>query len=183
MNSMVGPSEETTNGGAVVAAASPTTVTRNPEVVDFEKLLSDLSTAFIRVAVEEIDREIERWLLRIVLAMDVDRGTVMFIDPVDGTLIVTHQVAREGVVTLDKGSNVRVNYPWYTARILSGELLVLSRLDDAPPEAARDRVVADRDGTKSNVTIPLKVGGVIVGAVSFGAVFFEKNGLKKRSSV
>src|SRR5260370_11711180 len=86
----------------------------------------------------------------------------------------THQVARQGVVTLDKGSSVRVNHPWLAARILSGELLVLSRLDDAPAEAAKDRIVADRDGTKSNVTIPVKVGGVIVGAVAFGAVFFEK---------
>src|SRR5271168_518367 len=145
---MVGRSEEE-NGRAVGATASPAEVTRGPEVVDFEKLLADLSAAFVRVAVEEIDREIERWLLRIVLAMAVDRGTFMFIDTVDGTLIVTHQVAREGVINLDKGSNVRVNYPWYTARILSGELLVLSRLDDAPPEAAQDRVVTDRDGTKS----------------------------------
>ncbi len=95
VDSMVGRSEEE-NGRAVVATAALTEVTRSLEVVDFEKLLSDLSAAFIRVAVEEIDREIERWLLRIVFAVDVDRGTVMFIDPVDDTLIVTHQVARGG---------------------------------------------------------------------------------------
>jgi len=77
VNSMVGRSEEE-NGRAVVAAASPTEVTRNPEVVDFENLLGDLSAAFVRVSVEEIDDEMERWLHRIVVAMDVDRGNVAF---------------------------------------------------------------------------------------------------------
>jgi hypothetical protein len=45
---MVGRSQETENGGAVIATASPNEVTQKPEVVDFEKLLSDLSAAFIR---------------------------------------------------------------------------------------------------------------------------------------
>ena len=44
---------------------------------DFEQLLSDLSAAFVRVSVDEIDREIEQWLERIVLAMGVDRSTVV----------------------------------------------------------------------------------------------------------
>src|SRR5260370_40969557 len=111
---MVSRSEEE-NSGAVVATTSLGAVTRSPELVDFEKLLGDLSASFIRASVEEIDGEIERWLQRIVLALEVDRGTVMFIDPVDGTLIVKHQVAREWGVTLDKGATVRLKYLWYTA--------------------------------------------------------------------
>jgi signal transduction histidine kinase len=172
---MVGRSEEE-NGSAVVATAARTEVTRGPEVVDFEKLLGDLSASFIRASVEEIDSEIERWLLQIVLAMDVDRSTVFYIDPVDGTLSVTHQVAREGVINQDRGSrgsDLTATYPWWTSKILSGELIVLSRLHDAPPEAAKD-LVSVRDETKSMVTVPVKVGGVIVGAASFGAVLFEK---------
>ena len=58
VNSMVGHSEEE-NGCTVAATASPTEVTRSPEGADFEKLLSNLSAAFIRVSVEEIDGEDE----------------------------------------------------------------------------------------------------------------------------
>ena len=66
----------------------PPEVTRNPEAVDFEKLLGDLSAAFIRVSVEEIDNEIERWLQGIVLCLDVDRGTVSQFDRSDGVVSV-----------------------------------------------------------------------------------------------
>jgi len=53
-------------------------------------------------------------------------------------------------------------------------LVVLSRLEDFPPEAFKDLAAARRAGTKSNVTIPLRIGGVVVGAVLFGTVFSER---------
>ncbi len=172
---MVGRSEEE-NGRSVGATASPAEVTRGPQVVDFEKLLGDLSAAFVRVSVEEIDDEIERWLQRIVLAMDVDRGNVVQVDPVDGVYYTTHQWGREGVITPDKGRKVNSLqlFPWLTGKIISGEMVVLSRLEGLPPEASVDLTSARSVGTKSNITIPLRVGGVVVGAVLFGTIFSER---------
>ena len=172
---MVGHSEEE-NGRAVVATASPIEVPRSLEVVDFENLLGDLSAAFVRVSVEDIDDEIERWLQRIVLAMDVDRGNVVQVDPVDGVYYTTHQWGREGVITPDKGRKVNSLqlFPWLTGKIISGEMVVLSRLEGLPPEASVDLASARSVGTKSNITIPLRVGGVVVGAILFGAIFSER---------
>ena len=85
---------------STVVSAWPAEVPRDPEVSDFEKLLSDLAAAFIRVSVEDIDREIERWLQHMVLALDIDRGTVLYLDPADGALSVTHQFARDGMNTV-----------------------------------------------------------------------------------
>jgi hypothetical protein len=82
------------NARAVVATASPTEVVRNSELVDFEKLLADLSAAFIRTSAEKVDAEIERWLELIVLAMNLDRSTVVQVDPADGLIYTTHQWAR-----------------------------------------------------------------------------------------
>jgi signal transduction histidine kinase len=173
---MVIRSEEAENGDSVVATVSPADVTRDSELVDFEKLLADLSAAFIRVSVEQIDAEMERSLKRIVLAMDVDRGTVLQIDPADAGLYTTHQWAREGVSTPERGirTNVAVGFPWLTSKILSGELVVVSRVEEAPPEASKDVAAARSVGTKSNITIPLRVGGVVVGALLFGTVFSER---------
>ena len=58
---MASRSEVKTVSSAVMST-SPPELNRDGDVADFEKLLSDLSAAFIRVPVEEIDREIERWL-------------------------------------------------------------------------------------------------------------------------
>jgi signal transduction histidine kinase len=145
--------------------------------VDFEELIGDLSAAFVRVSVDEIDHEIERWLERIVCAMGIDRSTVVQAVPQDGFLYVTHQWARPGVGTPHRGIPIdRTPYtPWLDDQIASGHMVVFSRLDDLPPEASTDREVFREAGNKSNVTIPLRVGGVVVGALLFGAIRFEKH--------
>ena len=145
--------------------------------VDFEQLLSDLSAAFVRVSVDEIDREIEQWLERIVLAMGIDRSTVVQAAPQNGVLYITHQWARAGVGTPQRGIPIdrTPQTPWLDDQIASGHMVVLSRLDDLPPEASKERKLFREAGNKSNVTIPLRVAGVVVGALLFGAIRFEKH--------
>jgi signal transduction histidine kinase len=148
---------------------------------DFEKLLSDLSAALIRVSVAEIDREIERWLQKIVLAMEADRGNVLQLDPADGGIYLTHQWGRPGVLTPDAGRKTDSTkwYPWLLGKVRSGELVVFSSLDELPAEACKDVAAARQMGGKSNVTIPLKVGGTVVGALMVGTFFSERRWSEK----
>src|SRR5271168_2267829 len=96
------------------SAASSKESAQSSKVVDFEKFLGDLSATFVRVPVEQIDSEIERWLEHIVLAMDVDRSTVVQTDFDDGAIYTTHQWAREGVDAPERGRrlNDTASYPW-----------------------------------------------------------------------
>jgi len=130
---MVNPSGEE-NGRSLEATASPTEITRNSELVDFEKLLADLSHAFIRVSAEEVDAEIERWLQLIVSGMNIDRSTVVQVDPADGILRPTHQWARNSANITDY--KVRRNpvqgFPWLTSNILSGEIVVIPSVEGLP---------------------------------------------------
>src|SRR5271163_1193921 len=164
------------NGSVAVATASPPEVSRDSELVDFEKLLADLSAAFIRVSAEEVDAEIERWLQLIVLAMNIDRSTVVQVDPADGILRPTHQWARNSVNVTDY--KVRRNsvqgFPWLTRNILSGAIVVIPSVENLPSEASEDQATFRRLGNKSNVTIPLRIGGIVVGAVLFGAIHSER---------
>jgi signal transduction histidine kinase len=166
---------------AKAAAVSRDEVTGNPEAVDFEKLLADLSAAFIRVSVEEVDAEIERWLQLIVLGMNIDRSTVVQVDPADGLIYTTHQWAREGLDAPERGRRVQDtgSYPWLAGKVFSGEIAVIPRLEDMPPEASKDRDSFRRDGNKSNVTIPLRIAGVVVGAVLFGTLLLERSWSQK----
>src|SRR5262249_27063328 len=108
--------------------------------VGFEELLADLSTVFVRASVDEIDDEIERWLKRIVLAMGVDRSTVVQLDPQNGLLFITHQWAREGVMALPRSrTSPPRQFSWLLDKINSGQVLVISRIDDLPPEASTVR--------------------------------------------
>lgn len=173
---MAGRSEKAEEIASTVEAAAPAHITRTPEVADFEKLLGDLSASFIRVSPEEIDREIERWLQQLVLALNVDRSTVLQVDRADGALYTTHQWAREGLSAPDRGvrTNVAAFFPWLTDQLFSGETVVISRLEDVPPEASKDVAGARRSGIKSNISIPLRVGGAVVGGVLFGTITSER---------
>ena len=144
---------------------------------DFEKLLSELSAAITRVSVAEIDSEIERWLERIVLATGVDRSTVIQLDRFDGLLYITHVWAREGVTALPPRLRTAPpqEFSWLLDQVNSGRVVVIACMDDLPPEASNTREAFRLVGNKSNLTLPLTVGGVVIGALLFGAVRFEKH--------
>src|SRR5277367_4158031 len=171
---MVDRSEEE-NGRAVVATVSPAEVTRNWEVDAFEKLLSDLSATFVRVSVQDIDAEIERCLGRIVIAMGVDRSTILQMDPANGGLYATHQWAREGIDTPHRGvrTNAAEAIPWISGQIRAGELVVLPSVEELPPDS-NDLALARLEGVKSHLAIPLRIGGAVVGAALFGAIISAK---------
>jgi signal transduction histidine kinase len=145
--------------------------------IDFEELLGDLSSWFVRISIEEIDAEVEQWLEKIALAMGADRSSVFQMDLEGGGVYVTHQWSRPGVITPDiRGpkANVTKLYPWVMAKVLSGELFTFSSLDEFPLEAYRDLASARHVSLKSNVLIPVRIGGAVVGALSVGTVFSER---------
>ena len=61
-----------------------------------------------------------------------------------------------------------------SSAVLNGEVVLFARIDDLPPEAAREKEAARRFGPRSNVTFPLKVGGHVIGAMAFGTVHRER---------
>ncbi len=141
---------------------------------NFEDVLADISTTLVRVAADQISAEIDLGLRHIVLALGIDRATIGKLNPATAVFYVTHGWAREGVLSLPRAMNVSEPLPWLVGKVLADEPVVLSRVEEAPPEAAKDREFARIIGTKSCVVIPLKIGGVTVGAVSFAAVTRER---------
>jgi GAF domain-containing protein len=67
-----------------------------------------------------------------------------------------------------------VPYPWLASKVLSGELVVNKRIEDLPPEAYEDLATARREGVKSHVTVPLSIGRMFVGGMSFSAFASER---------
>jgi C4-dicarboxylate-specific signal transduction histidine kinase len=71
------------------------------------------------------------------------------------------------------------SFPWLSSQVVSGQIVVISRFEDIPPEAFKDRESIRHEGNKSNVTIPLRVAGVVVGAVAFGTLLSERTWSQK----
>jgi signal transduction histidine kinase len=145
------------------------------ETRQFEELVLELASAFVRVTTEKIDEEINRWLERIVLALGLDRSTIAEINPSDGWATFSHGWAREPDQIIGKSLDANAMMPWTKRKMLAGETVVMASLDALPEEAAVDRESMRIHGPKSNVMIPIRVGGVIVAAVGFGALYRERS--------
>jgi signal transduction histidine kinase len=140
----------------------------------FEDLLARLSSSLIRAEVSRIDAEIASWVARVATAFDLDRSTVLRLNPDDGGLYIIKQYAREGVVRLPDGLKIDALMPWSTAQLKRGDMVVISSREDVPPEAAEDLRLGEQIGFGSRIFIPLKVRGLTLGAMGFASIATQR---------
>jgi len=132
----------------------------------FEVLLDEMFTAMARAPAHEIDQQIERWLREMVLALDIDRSTLWERVASDDEFIGTHWWGRPDVPKLPRNLTGTSVSPWATAKILAGESVIFSSASEL--NEAQIRRFVKTHGPAANATLPLEVGGKIVGAMSFG---------------
>ena len=164
----------------------------------FETLMVEISTRFVNLSTDQIDREIQEAQRRICECLDLDRSTLWQItDPERGMIRLTHihqtggsppgfRQADGGLAGADGGLAAGSDgspdtpewpmlplqfegrsVPWLLERVKRGESILVSRLDDLPPEATDDKELLRRYGTRSTAVIPLVVGREFLGAVTF----------------
>jgi PAS domain S-box-containing protein len=63
--------------------------------------------------------------------------------------------------------------PYCAEKIFRGEPFKFSRLDELPDEAAVDKEMFALGGMKSNLTLPLQVSDIILGALALGTLHYE----------
>lgn len=139
------------------------------ERLEFETLLTDISTKFVNLSSDKIDIEIETVLQRITEALNIDRCSVAQFSDNRKKLRVTHAFAVPGVTPMpDKVLNEQ--HPWYSHKLYRCEPIVMAKLEDLPEEATLEKSYCLREGIKSSVLIPLAVGGSFLGVVGFACL-------------
>lgn len=136
------------------------------ERLAFESLLSDLSTTFINLPEGEVDQKIEHGLGRIAKLLKMDRIT-LFEFSQDGKDLIVHSAwAKDGVPHLPpKVSSDR--FPWWAGKALRGAAVLCSDPSLLPDEASCERSYLLQQGIRSIASVPLHIGGGIIGCVSF----------------
>jgi len=142
------------------------------EQLRFETLLTDLSARFVSVSAASVDDEIVSALGQIVEVLDLDRSVLGQLVEGGKGFVHTHSWYRPGLVPLSEAA-VR-DLPWMASMLARGQAVCISHIDDLPAEAVKEREAGLRFGLLSNATFPLKVGGQLIGAVSFGTMHRER---------
>ncbi len=144
------------------------------ELLQFERLLSELSASFIDLPAARIDAVIESGLRRIVETLDIDRSTLTRLAPDTGELHTTHSWAVEGLPPIPTTAWAKGAFPWAIATGRAGKPVVFSRLADLPPAAGVDKLAYQKIGLRSHVAQPLIVAGELIGFLSFGCIRRER---------
>ncbi len=141
--------------------------------LQFEQLLSELSAAFVNLPSDKVDEEIQTWLERIGRQLGVDLCTIWQVAGDGENFNVTHVCSTAGSAVFPPKLPYTA-FPYTTARMFNGEILVFSRVDDLPAEADNEKQVIRTIGLKSTAAFPLAVGGSYIGAVTFGTLYQER---------
>ncbi len=126
---------------------------------------------FIDLPPTDVDAAIQEAQRCIVEALDLD-GSTLFELSDDGDLLDTHGWWRPEVPAPPARVSARESFPWMLEKLLAGELVCLSSLDELPDGV--DRASLLRFDLKSTVAVPLSVAQRIVGVVTFAVTRSER---------
>ncbi len=130
----------------------------------FETFLANLSATFVNVPAAEVDSQIELGLKQIVEFLDLDRSG--FGELTGDGMVITHSYQVPGIPPAPRVI-LEAQFPHYAEKVRQGEVFRLP--EDLPSEAIPEWEFAQKSGIKSNLTIPLKVTGSVVGGIGFAS--------------
>lgn len=151
------------------------------ECAAFEEMLSTIAGDLGELKPEGFDEVMTACLRKLVEFIGFDRSTIMMFSEDKNQLTVTHCWAREGVPLVDRGVVLDEDL-WYVNQIRSGHIVRISNHKDWPAEAIEDLKYVSEYRIKSTVSIPLMIGGTVVGASTFGTIHKERSWSKEMIS-
>jgi formate hydrogenlyase transcriptional activator len=140
------------------------------EMRQFKNMLYNISAKFVSLSPDKIAGEIEEGLKLIVKFLAIDRADMWELDK-EGKQksVIAYSYASPGVAALG-AVDARRTFPWAFERILQGKVLNFSHVDKDIKIMTKDREFLKREGIKSFLTLPLKISGLIVGAIAFVSI-------------
>jgi len=131
------------------------------EQLQFEQLITGFSLRFINVMPEQVDQEIVAALQQVLAFFRFDRCGLLTFTKDKKMVMVSHVCYASGIDHVPEKIDISHLFPWAKEKLLRGEYVHFSSLDDLPPEAAIDRQSWLAMGVKSNINIPIQVCGSV----------------------
>jgi PAS domain S-box-containing protein len=151
----------------------------------FQHLITTVSSQFINLYPAQIDDEIDRTLEQIGQFADADRSYVFQFSDDQKSLSCTHEWCAEGIEpTIERIQNVPVEtFPWAVKKFLHGDMVLIPRLSDLPPEAIEEKQEFEQQGIQSILAVPMVIGGKVMGFIGLDSVREEKMWAEDTSSL
>jgi signal transduction histidine kinase len=133
-------------------------------------LIAEISSKFVNLPASEVDSEIMNAERQICEFLNLDISALwQWSAGHPGCFTLTHYFsAQDGP---QPSMQLRdTDFPWFRQLMLDGRIVPITSLDDMPAQAALDRENCLRLGVKSNLCIPLVIGGEPIGILGLNTV-------------
>jgi PAS domain S-box-containing protein len=153
--------------------------------LNFQHLITTVSSQFINLHPAQIDDEIENALKQIGEFADADCSYVFQYSDDQKSVSCTHEWRTEEMEKkVERIENVPVDtYPWGTKKFLRGEMVLIPRVSDLPPEAINEKNRFEKQGIQSILAVPISSGGRVIGIIGLDSVREEKMWAEDTSSL
>ena len=141
--------------------------------LQFEKMLSSLSSEFINLSPDHVDQKINDGLRLISESLYIQRITLHQFSEDKKQLHLTHSYLEDPTITIPKFL-VSDELPWFAESINKGKIQRISKIDDLPEEAAAERQYAKKHGIKAFIIVPFKISGAIIGGIAYSSLINER---------
>ncbi len=140
--------------------------------LEFERLVSTISSRFINLDLEQIDREIHYGLEIIGHFLRMDWCFVMLIGSDRRSMSIHHEWCSLGIDSrIANIKNISFNEKtWWCEILAASKNIQINDIDNMPPEAEREKAMLDELGIKSLLSVPMIYGGRLKGALVFGMI-------------
>ncbi len=140
---------------------------------DFEKIIANLSSDFVRFKAEEVDAGIQRALQLIGEFVAVDRSHIFLLRDDHKTVDNTHEWCAQGIAS--QRANLQSialdeELPWLAKRLRKLEDIQIPAVAELPASACLEQRHFEEQGLQSLVVVPMISGGTLQGTLGFAAV-------------
>ena len=145
--------------------------------LDFEQLITGISTQFVKMAPDTVDAGLNQALKALGTFAGVDRSYI-FQYANNGTMMDnTHEWCAEGIEAhIHRLKNLPIEaFPYFHQYMVRRDVFHIPRVADLPPEAGAEKAEFELEGIQSLIVVPLVFRGSLFGFVGFDSVRTEKS--------
>jgi two-component system cell cycle sensor histidine kinase/response regulator CckA len=146
-----------------------------------EKLITGISTSFIKLTRDHIDTGINRALREIGEFTGIDRS-YLFLFSEDGTKMDnTHEWCAKGIEPqINRLKDLPVDtFPLWMEKLKRFENIHIPRVADLPPEANDEKTILESQSIQSVIVVPVVLSATLVGFLGFDSVRTERRWIEE----
>ncbi len=142
----------------------------------FQRLITTISSQFINLYPAQIDDEIDHTLQQMGVFADADRSYVFQFSEDQKSVSCTHEWCADQIEpAIERLQNASVDaFPWILKKHLRGEMVLIPRVSDLPPEAIKEKQEFEQQRTQSILAVPMICNNKVIGFIGLDSVKEEK---------